>query len=493
MKAVKTLGIGHIVTVIVVLIVALIAGWLLLVWGVVKRPILAVPVAGFVGLTALVGMHDAQALAIYALVALVVWRLLHRPSFERLIGGRLRSGWVRWWVYERRWRDALVGSGLGKRKRYRWREAVPKIRTVISMPSSDLVLVQLLPGQCTEHFERAAPELAHSFGARGCRVREDRPGRLWLHLATRDPLTEALPALPVSETVDLESVPVGLQENGEPWRLRILGTHLLVAGATGAGKRSVLWSLLRGLAPEIRNGRVAVWAIDPTAGMQLGAGEALYARFAVETFEAMAGLLDDAVEVVRARARQLAGVTPQHKPTPEEPLILVVVDEVANLWTHVPDRELRERMVHALGLLLMQGRAVGVGVVAALQDPRKEVLAFRDLFPAKIALRLDEPVQVDMVLGDGAREQGARCDRIADTLQGVGYVRVDGVREPIRVRAAYVTDEDIATTATDYGGPRTLDGEALFQAAECDVPDEVVELDASHDHAADRGGDRNAS
>jgi S-DNA-T family DNA segregation ATPase FtsK/SpoIIIE len=141
----------------------------------------------------------------------------------------------------------------------------------------------------------------------------------------------------------------------------------------------------------------------------------------------------------------------------------------------------------------MQGRAVGVCVVAALQDPRKEVLAFRDLFPAKIALRLDEPVQVDMVLGDGAREQGARCDRIADTLQGVGYVRVDGVREPIRVRAAYVTDEDIATTATDYGGPRTLDGEALFQAAECDVPDEVVELDASHDHAAETGGDRNAS
>jgi hypothetical protein len=40
---------------------------------------------------------------------------------------------------------------------------------------------------------------------------------------------------------------------------------------------------------------------------------------------------------------------------------------------------------------------VGYCVVAALQDPRKEVLNIRNLFPDKIALRLDEAAQVDMV------------------------------------------------------------------------------------------------
>jgi hypothetical protein len=55
-----------------------------------------------------------------------------------------------------------------------------------------------------------------------------------------------------------------------------------------------------------------------------------------------------------------------------------------------------------------------------------------------------------MVLGDGAREQGARCDRIPMSLPGVGYVRLDGVREPTRVRAGYVTDEDIAAMSRDY-------------------------------------------
>ena len=51
--------------------------------------------------------------------------------------------------------------------------------------------------------------------------------------------------------------------------------------------------------------------------------------------------------------------------------------------------------------------------MAALQDPRKEVMNIRNLFPDKIALRLDESEQVDMVLGDGARDRGALADQIS--------------------------------------------------------------------------------
>ena len=69
--------------------------------------------------------------------------------------------------------------------------------------------------------------------------------------------------------------------------------------------------------------------------------------------------------------------------------------------------QLRERVMNALATLTTQGRAVGYSVVAALQDPRKDVLAIRSLFPDRIAMRLDEPEQVDMVLGDGARDRGA--------------------------------------------------------------------------------------
>ena len=51
-------------------------------------------------------------------------------------------------------------------------------------------------------------------------------------------------------------------------------------------------------------------------------------------------------------------------------------------------------------------------MIAALQDPRKEVMSIRNLFPDRIAMRLDEPEQVDMVLGDGARDRGATADLI---------------------------------------------------------------------------------
>jgi S-DNA-T family DNA segregation ATPase FtsK/SpoIIIE len=492
--------IGAIVSTIVIVVVVVLFGWLLLLWAIVKRPVLALPVAAFAGLVVLVGMHDAQALAIYVLVGLWIWRRAHKASFDRIVGRWARSGWRRWWVYERRWRGAMTFSGLGKRARVR--EAVPRIRKVTSTRWGDRVLVQLLLGQCTEDYERAAPELAHSFGATSCRVREQGPGRVWLQFTTADPLRETVPALPVCEKVDLEAVAIGRQEDGEPWTVKVLGTHMLVAGMTGAGKGSVLWSLLRGLGPEIRDGRVAVWAIDPKGGMELGPGRPLYARFAVPSlddlnapYERIAVLLEDAVKVMQHRARGLAdGMVRMHAPTVEEPLILVLIDEIANLTAYLTDRKTKERITQALGLLLTQGRAVGVCVVAALQDPRREVLQLRNLFPSKVGLRLDGPVEVDMVLGDGAREQGARCDRIPAALPGVGYVRIDGVREPTRVRAGYVTDDDIAKMTVDYAAPRPgLDGEQLFQAAEDDVDADIVELPTARDERPQANGKRRAS
>jgi S-DNA-T family DNA segregation ATPase FtsK/SpoIIIE len=85
-----------------------------------------------------------------------------------------------------------------------------------------------------------------------------------------------------------------------------------------------------------------------------------------------------------------------------------------------------------------------------LQDPRKDVISLRNLFPTRVALRLDESDQVDMVLGDGARDRGALADAISPlslTGAGVGYVRLEALPDPVRVRAAYVSDADIREMA----------------------------------------------
>jgi S-DNA-T family DNA segregation ATPase FtsK/SpoIIIE len=144
----------------------------------------------------------------------------------------------------------------------------------------------------------------------------------------------------------------------------------------------------------------------------------------------------------------------KHTRTPVEPQIVVIVDELAFLTAYMPDRDLRKRITNALAVLLSKGRAVGFTVVAALQDPRKEVAPIRDLFPVRVALRLTEAEQSRIVLGPGAHDRGAHCERIPVTSPGVGYVLMDGLPAPVRVRASWVSDDDIAVMATQYPARR---------------------------------------
>ncbi len=103
-----------------------------------------------------------------------------------------------------------------------------------------------------------------------------------------------------------------------------------------------------------------------------------------------------------------------------------------------------------MGLLLSQGRAVGVSVIAAVQDPSKDVLPIRQLFSIRVGLRMTESTQTTMVLGAAAREAGAVCDQIPTSTPGVAYVCEDGDAEPVRVRAFHVTDPDIDYLATQF-------------------------------------------
>jgi S-DNA-T family DNA segregation ATPase FtsK/SpoIIIE len=343
----------------------------------------------------------------------------------------------------------MMLSGLGGR--FDGAEYVPRVVRVRAGRYIDRVTVRMVVGQHPADWARRLDSLAHGFGARSCQVREipRRPGYALLLVGRRDPLANVVPALEVPEPVDPEAVAIGRREDGQPWTVRLRGSHTLVAGATGAGKGSVLWSLIRGVGPAVRDGLAELWVLDPKGGMELAPGAGLFARFAHDTPEAMAAVLEDAVAVMRTRASRLRGVTRLHEPSSDEPLIVVVVDELASLTAYA-ERDDRRRISAALSLLLTQGRAVGVVVVAALQDPRKEVLPFRDLFPTRIALALVEPEQTDLVLGRGARQRGADCSRISLAMPGIGWVWCDGENEPTRVRAGWVTDADIAVMVTAF-------------------------------------------
>ncbi|MEU6411017.1 FtsK/SpoIIIE domain-containing protein [Microbispora sp. NPDC046933] len=419
---------------------------------VVRHPVaVAVPV-GLGVIWTLYGWRLALVMAGFLPSAGLSWLLLDRASFLRLVGWPLLAWWRLVAVYRRHWQPVMVVSGLGRH--IRGRDYLPRLVRVECDGWADRVSVKMLNGQAVIDWADRIEHLAHGFGAASCRVAVARAGRLVLTFPRCDPLAEPLPVVPIPDVSSVGPVEIGRCEDGTPLRLKVHGTHVLIAGATGAGKGSYLWSTIRGLLPAMRAGLVQVWALDPKR-MELSFGRALFgSRYAADPKEC-ADLLDEAVSVMQERADRFAGLQRSHTPTPANPFVLVLVDEVAFLTAYQPDKQLRQRITAALATLTTQGRAVGVGVMAALQDPRKEVMNIRNLFPDKIALRLDESEQVDMVLGDGARDRGALADHISPVPElgaGVGYVRLETSPDPVRVRAAYVSDADISAMVAEFAG-----------------------------------------
>ena len=413
-----------------------------------RHPLLDLEAAALLLAWRLAGWPGPVILASVVTVILIGWRLCWPASFARFIGSPARGKWRRW-HYQRHWLAVLTVARLVPV--YRGQVLVPVLGKVRSTRYIDRMPVRLVSGQAAADFAARAENLANGFGALLCRVRSARPGFLILEFVRRDALAAIIPALAIPAHADLKALAIGRREDGSPWLARLHGTHLLIAGATGAGKGSILWSLIRALLGLLQAGLVRILAADPKV-MELAYGRAIFDRYGQYAAEpvAIVAMLEGAVTDMRARAGKLAGKQRDHTPTIEFPFVVIVVDEVAFLTAYQPDRGLRERVKAALATLTTQGRAVGYCVVAALQDPRKEVMSIRNLFPDRIAMRLDEPEQVDMVLGDGARDRGATSHLISTdpaTGAGVAFVRLEADPDPVRVRAAWVSDEDIRAMA----------------------------------------------
>jgi S-DNA-T family DNA segregation ATPase FtsK/SpoIIIE len=258
--------------------------------------------------------------------------------------------------------------------------------------------------------------------------------------------------------VDLRQVWAGRTEYGQDWHVPLAGGHTLVAGASGAGKNSVMWCPLVSIAPAIRDGWVRVSGIDPK-GMELAYGRGIFHRYAVTGHDALA-VLDDLINVMQARKAAFAGRVRVVPITREHPLELLEFDEIAAL-TKYTDRKTREAITERIALLTTQGRALGFTVRGYVQEPTKDTVPVRDLFPRRICLRVSAKSHVGMVLGDQAYERGAWANRITNTEAGVGYVFGEGLREPLRVRAGWVPDDVIKQLERFVTAPETQNTRAL--------------------------------
>ncbi|WP_344167680.1 FtsK/SpoIIIE domain-containing protein [Pilimelia columellifera] len=336
---------------------------------------------------------------------------------------------------------------------------VPRIIRVRShSPSTETVYVRLLLGQTPKLWEEATEALAVALKAERVGVERVRPQIIALIVQRSEPFTQVIipPDIPAdADTVSLGSVYLGETEHDTDWHAPLIGQHWLIAGATGSGKNSVTWMALRACAPLIRDGLVRVHVINPK-GTELNALRPVSYRYA-EADTDIVDVLGSFWETMQARKKVLADQGRRtFEMSRETPLDVLVIDELGAV-TGYGDRSLTRGAQAVLPLILSQARALGGSVIGALQEPTKDVIPQRDLFSLRVCLRATSAGHVDMVLGDDMRRRGALADEIPNVPDsaGIGFVVKQRSRTPMRVRAAYCDDNDIADLVRVAGWPHT--------------------------------------
>ena len=307
--------------------------------------------------------------------------------------------------------------------------------------------VRTRTGQTVDDLENVVPAIRDAVGAHSARSTVIAPGTVRMEFVMRQQLPVVQTARQPTST-KATSVEIGRRENGSAWILRVAGLHTLTVGCSGAGKGSIFWGIAGGLAPAVKSGTARLFAIDLKYGIEVSVGSALFTKVATTEVEA-AKLLTKLEELLDTRGRGMAGRARSHTPSAAEPLVVLLIDELAGLTAYMTEPALKKQVASSLSRILTKGRAVGIVVAAFMQDPRKEILPMRGLFTQTVALRLRSRDEVAMVLGDGFAD-AAPAHRINPNEPGTGYViGEDG--STIRVRADYWRDSLIRSVAKQYG------------------------------------------
>ncbi|MFV1503279.1 cell division protein FtsK [Mycobacterium kansasii] len=397
---------------------------------------------------------------------LISWRLRSPETYEE--GFATPARLLRWrlWAYAS-WHRLCKRCGLSASEQVTRRDKEgrqvtstrwvhPKLLGTDVSHTTLRLTVRARMGQTVEDLERAVPAIRDAAGAHSARAVVISPGTLRIELIKREQLSTVGHAVPPT-AVATTRVTLGRREDGSAWSLPLSSRHTLAVGCSGAGKGSVFWGIACGLGPAVAGGFVHLIGIDLKYGIELSFGARLFTKIATTEADAVE-ILVGLEELMDKRGNEMAGRAREHRPTKASPLVVLLIDELAGLTAYMSDPALRKEAAASLSRILTKGRALGIVVAAFLQDPRKEVLPMRGLFTQTIALRLRSREEVTMVLGDGIADK-APAHRISPNRPGTGYVIAeDG--HTTKVRSDFWSDNQIRSTATQYGRSRTAGGQS---------------------------------
>jgi S-DNA-T family DNA segregation ATPase FtsK/SpoIIIE len=347
------------------------------------------------------------------------------PGLWQLVRGLWRVRTVK-----KRWKGATVSGGFRQ---------PPRIKSINSSPNGVTVQVDCgSAGHSVHKLVEGSDEIAAVVGCNESKVETITPGLADMHLVWGDPTSRVLTLHDIDQTPDNSRVSFGLDPDGYPVSLS-LTTSILIVGESESGKSNALWAVIGGLVRKKYPFRLRV--IDNIGGVELDRLNKDRCPLTISYAEAgvdanVASVLRYAEMTMNRRAAAMkASGARKHVITDEEPLEVLVIDEVLDVTDRGPDSSLFN--------LIRNGRKFGCIVIALSQLGQIDSIGrIRDLFPQRLCLATKSREMTDAVLGPGAERDGARCSRISNTTPGVGYYYMDGKREFIRFRTPMVTDAD---------------------------------------------------
>jgi DNA segregation ATPase FtsK/SpoIIIE, S-DNA-T family len=357
---------------------------------------------------------------------------------------------VPWWFHRRRRAKVRVERTISG-----W----PGVADNIGLPGSHIASVVvdawgwtarviLRKGTTVAHAIARIPDIESGLELRPGSVRVFPDGKHANRLVMRVVETEPL-AVPIpwpGEPVQSVTQPaeIGISEDGQPVRVLLLRRNALIGGIAGSGKSGVLNVIIAILA-ACRD--VRLWGVDLKGGMELGPWEPVFERIAT-TPEDADELFRDAVRELNRRAASMAATGKRTwEPAPGNPALVIITDEHA---------ELPEESHECADSVARRGRAVAVTLIAATQRPTQAAMgrntAVRSQMDIRICLRVREPRDADLILGQGSLNSGWHAHKL--TQPGEFLISGPEHGTPERNRAYLITDERRDQHAARHARPR---------------------------------------
>jgi len=330
-------------------------------------------------------------------------------------------------------------------------------------------------------------DLARALSVVSIRVVETIPGKSCMGLELPNPrrqlvrLVELLSSVAYNDMPSPLSLALGKDIAGKP-AIADLGRmpHLLVAGTTGSGKSVALNAMILSLIYKAEPRQVRLILIDPKMlelsvyegiphllapvvtdvklaanALNWGVGE-MERRYRLMSTLGVRNLASYNARVVEARkaGKPLTNpfsLTPQSpEPIEEMPLIVIVIDELADLMM-VTGRKTEELIAR----IAQKARAAGIHLILATQRPSVDVITglIKANIPSRIAFQVASKIDSRTILD----QMGA------ETLLGQGDMLYlpPGTGNPQRVHGAFVSDGEVHRVVEHLkaqGGPQYLEG-----------------------------------